>query len=58
MVKSWSPPEESIDNINLVWDYAKCDIEERKHERKKILANFEEIDLSYRLMAENIREIK
>lgn len=55
MVKAFKPPQSSIDAYNLVWSYAECTKEEAKHEKDKMLANFEELDLSYRLMAENIR---
>ena len=53
--KKFRPPQSSIDNFNLVWGYAKCDKEEIKHERNKILQNFDELDLSYKLMAEGIK---
>lgn len=53
--KAWKPPQSSIDNYNLVWHYCDCTKEEARHEKNKILTNFDEIDLSYRLMAEEIR---
>lgn len=56
MVKAFKPQQSSIDNYNLVWSYCECTKEEAKYEKNKILANFEEIDLSYRLMAERIKE--
>lgn len=56
MVKAFKPPQSSIDNYNLVWSYCECTKEEAKHEKEKILANFEELDLSYRLMADGIRK--
>lgn len=54
--KAWKPPQSSIDNYNLVWSYCECTKEEAKHEKKKILTNFDELDLSYKLMAEGILE--
>ena len=57
MVKAWKPPKESIENFNLVWNYAGCTKEESKHEKEKILSNFNELDLSYRFMADRIRKI-
>lgn len=53
--KVFRPPQSSIDNYNLVWEHAGCNKEEVKHERNKILSNFDEMDLSYRLMANAIR---
>ncbi len=58
MVKSWKPPQSTIDNANLVWEYAECSKDEAKHEKQKILANFDELDESYRLMADKIRREK
>jgi hypothetical protein len=58
VVKAFRPPQSSIDNYNLVWEYAECTKEEAKHERQKILDNFDELDLSYKLMADRIRGIK
>ena len=56
MVKAFRPPQSSIDNFNTVWSYCECTKDEAKHEREKILANFDELDLSYLLMAERIRK--
>ena len=58
MVKSWKTPQSTIDNANLVWEYAECSKDEAKHEKQKILANFDELDESYRLMADKIRREK
>ena len=58
MVKAFKPPQSTIDNANLVWAYAECSKEESKHEKQKILNNFDELDLSYRLMADRIRVMK
>lgn len=55
MTKAFKPPQSSIENYNLVWSYCECTKEEAKHEKQKILINFEELDLSYKLMAERIR---
>jgi len=55
MTKAFKPPQSSIENYNLVWSYCECTKEEAKHEKQKILINFEELDLSYELMAERIR---
>lgn len=54
--KAFRPPQESIDNFNLVWEYAGCTKEEAKYEKQRILQNFDEADLCYRLMADRIRE--
>ena len=56
MVKAFRPPQSSIDNFNTVWSYCECTKDEAKHEREKILADFYELDLSYKLMAERIRK--
>ena len=56
MIKAFRPPQSSIDNANTVWSYCECTKEEAKHEKEKILTNFDELDLSYRLMAERIRK--
>lgn len=56
MVKAFRPPQSSINNFNTVWSYCECTKDEAKHEREKILANFKDLDLSYRLMAERIRK--
>ena len=56
MVKAFKPPQESIDAFNLVWEYSECTKEEAKYEKQKILANFDEMDLSYKLMADRIRK--
>lgn len=55
MVGAFKPPKSSIDNYNLVWSYCECTKEEAKYEKQKILMNFEEVDFSYKLMAEKIR---
>lgn len=55
MVKAFKPTQESINNYNLVWNYCECTKEEAKYEKQKILMNFEELDLSYKIMAERIR---
>jgi len=54
-MKPFKPSQSSIDNYNLVWSYAECTVEEAKYEKQKIMANFDELDLSYRLMANRIR---
>jgi len=54
-MKAFKPPQSSIDNYNLVWEYCECTVEEAKYEKQKIMANFDELDLSYRLMANRIR---
>lgn len=53
--KAFRPPQESIDNFNLVWEYAECTKEEAQYEKQRILQNFDEADMCYRLMAEMIR---
>ena len=58
MTKAFKPSQSSIDNFNLVWEYAECTKEEAKYEKQKILLNFDELDLSYRLMAERIRRVE
>ncbi len=58
MIKAFKPPQSSIDNYNLVWEYAECSKDEAKHEKQKILANFDELDETYRLMADKIRREK
>lgn len=58
MVKAFKPQQSSIDNFNLVWEYAECTKEEAKYEKKRILENFDEMDLSYKLMAYRIREMQ
>ena len=58
MTKAFKPPQSSIDAFNLVWEYAECTKEEAKYEKQKILLNFDELDLSYRLMAERIRRVE
>jgi hypothetical protein len=55
MVKAYKPTQDSIDNFNLVWQYAECSKEEAKYEKNKILCSFDEMDLSYKIMADNIR---
>lgn len=57
MVKAFKPPQSSIDNFNLVWEYAECTKDEAKYEKKRILENFDEMDRHYKLMADRIREI-
>ena len=56
MAKAFKPQQESIDAFNLVWEYAECTKEEAKYEKNKILMNFDELDLSYKLMAYRIRK--
>lgn len=58
MIKAFKPPQSSIDNYNLVWHFCECSKDEAKHEKQKILANFDELDESYRLMANKIRREK
>lgn len=53
--KVFRPPQASIDNFNLVWEYAGCTKEEAQYEKRRILQNFDEADLCYRLMADRIR---
>lgn len=53
--RAFRPPQSSIDNFNVVWEYVGCSIDEVKYERNKIMLNFDEMDQSYRLMAEKIR---
>jgi len=55
MNKRFTPTQSTIDNANLVWEYCECTVEEAKHEKQKIMANFYELDLSYKLMANMIR---
>lgn len=56
--KSFVPPQASIDNFNLVWEYAGCTKEEARYEKQRILRDFDEADLCYRLMANRIRAEK
>lgn len=58
MVKAFNPPQSSIDNFNLVWEYAECTKEEAKYEKQRILENFHEMDKHYKLMADRIREMQ
>ena len=58
MTKAFKPSQSSIDAFNLVWEYAECTKEEAKYEKQKILLNFDELDLSYKLMAERIRRVE
>lgn len=57
MVKAFKPSQKSIDNYNSVWEYCECTKEEARHEKEKILRNFDELDESYRLMAEGIKNV-
>lgn len=47
--------QESIENFNTVWEYCSCTKDEAKYEKQKIMSNFDEMNLSYGLMAEGIR---
>lgn len=58
MIKAFKPPQSSIDNYNCVWEYYGCTREEAKHEKQKILNNFNELDLSYKIIADWIRGLK
>lgn len=55
---AFKPPQSSIDNFNLVWEHYGCTREEAKHEKQKILNNFNELDKSYSIIAAEIRGLK
>lgn len=58
MIKAFKPPQSSIDNYNLVWEYYGVSKEEAKHEKQKILNNFNELDKSYAIIADWVRGLK